>query len=94
MIRMENRKLQKGDTCYIIESGHFIRQATVVNVAGGMCLIRFEDGSGTRLKPHRLYHNIEDAEKDLSTEGLQKQENSSYNTTTISNGARRYFENY
>ena len=50
---------------YVIVSGLFIRQVTVVRNEGEFCLVRFEDGGGVRIRRNRLYATKEEAEKEL-----------------------------
>ncbi len=54
-----------GDTAYIVESNRFIREVTVKSCAGGMYLIKFEDGGGIKVKEHRLFATKEDAEASM-----------------------------
>ena len=56
-------KFKAGDTVYIVESNHFIREAEIKSFAGGMYLVKFKDsGGGIKLKEHRLFASKEDAE--------------------------------
>ena len=42
-----------GDTVFIVESNHFIREAEVRSCSGGMYLVKFKDkGGGIKLKEH------------------------------------------
>ena len=54
-----------GDTAYIVESNRFIRKVTIKSCAGGMYLIKFEDGGGIKVKEYRLFATKEDAEASI-----------------------------
>ena len=54
-----------GDTAYIVESNRFIREVKIKSCAGGMYLIKFEDGGGIKVKEHRLFATKEDAEASI-----------------------------
>lgn len=57
-------KYNPGDTAYIIESGRFIREATVIRVSGDLYTLKFTDtGGGVKLRGGRLYPSKEEAEK-------------------------------
>ncbi len=58
-------KFKKGDTAYFIESNCSIREVKILNTAGGMYLIRFDNGGGIRVKEHRLFSTKEEAEAAL-----------------------------
>ena len=59
-------KYNPGDTAYIVESGLFVREVTVVKVAGGFATLRFADGpGGVRLRESRLYMTKEEAEASM-----------------------------
>ena len=61
-------QFHSGDTAYIIHSNRFIREVTVMRTgSNGMCSVRFSDANGgIRVRSSRLFHNREDAEKQLS----------------------------
>lgn len=61
-----------GDTAYIVESNRFIRKVTIKSCAGGMYLIKFEDGGGIKVKEHRLFATKEDAEASIPKEKPKK----------------------
>ena len=55
-----------GDTVFIVESNRFIREAEVRSCTGGIYLIKFKDnGSGIKLKEHRLFATEVDAEASM-----------------------------
>ena len=57
-------KFKPGDTAFIIESGRFIRDATVIRVSRDMYTIKFTDtGGGMGLREGRLYPSREAAEE-------------------------------
>ncbi len=58
-------RMKAGDTAYLIESNRIIKPVKVVNCAGGMYLIRFENGGGIRVKEHRLFATEEEARASL-----------------------------
>lgn len=56
-------KFKAGDTAYLIESNHIIREITIVKFGGGFYLIRFKDsGGGIKVRENRLYASKEEAE--------------------------------
>ncbi len=56
-------KFKAGDTAYLIESNHIIREITIVKFAGGFYTIRFKDsGGGIKVRENRLYASKEEAE--------------------------------
>ena len=61
-----------GEKAFIVESNRFIREVTVKSCAGGMYLIKFEDGGGIKAKEHRLFKTKEDAEASIPKEKSKK----------------------
>ncbi len=58
--------MKAGDTAYLVESNRIVREVTIVNVNGGLYLIRFKDtGGGIKVKGHRLFTSKEEAEKSI-----------------------------
>lgn len=56
-------RFKAGETAYIIENNHRIRQVIVKSYAGGFYVVRFTDrAAGIRLRENRLYPS-EDAAK-------------------------------
>lgn len=60
---------------YMVVSGLFIKQVTVVKEEGEFCLVRFEDGGGIRIRRSRLYETKEEAEQILPHKVKKKQIN-------------------
>ena len=62
-------QFHSGDTAYFIHSNRFIREVTVMRTgSNGMCSVRFNDANGgIRVRSSRLFHNKEDAERQLSS---------------------------
>lgn len=58
-------KFKAGDTAFIVESNRIIREVQIKSCAGGMYLIKFEDGGGIKVKEHRLFSTKEEAEASL-----------------------------
>jgi len=59
-------KYTPGDTGFIVESGRIIREVTVMQVAGGFCVIKFKDnGGGMRVRDSRLFPSRKSAEATL-----------------------------
>lgn len=56
-------RFKAGDTAYIVESKHTVRQVKIINCSGGLYLIRFEGGGGIRVRESRLFPTEEDAKK-------------------------------
>lgn len=57
-------KYKPGDVAYIIESGRFIREVTVIRVSGDLYTLKFTDtGGGVKLREGRLYPSREAAEE-------------------------------
>lgn len=61
-----NIKYKHGQTVYIVENGHFIRECVVINYVGGMYTIRFSDGNGAiKLRESRLFQTKEAAQSSV-----------------------------
>lgn len=59
-------KYERGQTVYIVENGHFIRECVVINYVGGMYTIRFSDGNGAiKLRESRLFPTKEAAQSSV-----------------------------
>ncbi len=58
-------KFKKGDTAYFVESNYKVREVQILNTAGGLYLIKFDNGGGIRVKEHRLFCTKEEAEATL-----------------------------
>ena len=59
-------KYSPGDTAFLVESGRFIREVTILKVSGDFCTIRFSDtGGGIKVRENRLYPSKADAEASL-----------------------------
>ena len=59
-------KYNPGDKAYITESGLFIREVTVIKIAGGFATLRFADTSGgVKLRESRLFPTKEEAEASI-----------------------------
>ena len=52
-------KFKKGDTAYFVESNYKVREVQILNTAGGLYLIKFDNGGGIRVKEHRLFSTKE-----------------------------------
>ncbi len=60
--------MNPGDTAYIIESGRFVREVTVVSKSGDLYTLKFTDtGGGVKLRGGRLYPSREAAEEAMKT---------------------------
>ena len=55
-------KFNTRDKAYFVESNCRVREVQIINNAGGMYLIRFDNGGGIRVKEHRLYTTKEEAD--------------------------------
>ena len=62
--------MNPGDTAYIIESGRFVREVTVVRKSGDVYTLKFTDtGGGVKLREGRLYPSGEAAEEAIKEKG-------------------------
>lgn len=59
-------KYNRGDECYIVENNRFVRRATVTQCSGGFCIIKFDEGGGTRLRETKLFSTEEDARMSIT----------------------------
>lgn len=59
-------RFRKGQTVFFVRSGMEVREAIVLNVAGGFCTIRFvASGGGIRVRETKLYATKEEAEEQI-----------------------------
>ena len=59
-------KYSPGDTAFIVESGRFIREVTVIKQTGDFCTLRFADSNGgIKVRESRLFPTKEAAEASL-----------------------------
>ena len=59
-------KYKPGDTAFLIESVHFIREVTILKFSGGLYTVRFANtGGAIRVRENRLFPT-EDAAKESS----------------------------
>ncbi len=59
-------KYNPGDTAFIVENNHIIREVKVINTSGGFVTIRFMDShGGIKLRESRLFPSKEEAEASL-----------------------------
>ena len=66
-------KFEVGQTAYIVENNHIVREVTIVNRKGDFYVVRFENGKGgIRLKEHRIFPSQTAAEG-----GIPQKENKS-----------------
>lgn len=68
-------RFKSGDTAFLVESNRVIREVTVVNCAGGMYLIKFQNGGGIRVKEHRLFDSEEEAKASIPVQKDVKRNN-------------------
>lgn len=57
-------KYKTGDKAYFVESNCKVREVQILNTAGGMYLIRFENGGGTRARENRIFSAKEEDGKE------------------------------
>lgn len=70
-------KYKPGDTAFLIESVHFIREVAILKYSGGLYTVRFKNtGGGIRVRENRLYPT-EQAAKD-SIPKKEKEPNNSW----------------
>lgn len=58
-------KYQVGEIAYLIESNRYIREGKIIRCTDGLCLFRFIEGGGIRVKEERLYPTEELAQREL-----------------------------
>ena len=59
-------KFNQGDTAFIVESHHFIREVKIIKCSGGMYTIKFIDSTGgIKVREHRLFSSKEEAESSI-----------------------------
>lgn len=68
-------RFKAGDTAFLVESNRVIREVTVASCAGGMYLIKFQNGGGIRVKEHRLFASEEDAKASIPANTSVKRNN-------------------
>ena len=61
-----------GDTAYLIEHGRYVSPVTIVKREADMYLVRFENGSGTRIRHTRLYASEAEANAGIIPIGTEK----------------------
>lgn len=69
------RKFKTGDTAYLVESNRIVRPGKILNVSGDMCLFRFEDGGGIRVRQSRLFPSFDDASESMRGKSKSKNNN-------------------
>ena len=63
-----------GQTVYLVESGHRIREAQVRGRSGGLYTVRFTDtGGGIRVRPDRLFPTREAAQAYVRQKKAERQ---------------------
>jgi hypothetical protein len=62
MFEKEVKRVEPGDTVFIVENKFRVTRCTVVSAEADSCVIRFEKGGGCRLRKKRLYPTKELAE--------------------------------
>ena len=68
-------KFEVGQTVYIVENNHIVREVTIVSRKGDFYVVRFENGKGgIRLKEHRIFPSLTAAEGSIP----QKENKSGY----------------
>ena len=66
---MENKKYTVGQHVFIISNNSYVMEMVILRISGDFYTLRSVDqGSGTRLKGHRIYATKEDAQKVLDEE--------------------------
>ena len=66
---MEEKKYTVGQHVFIISNNSYVMEMVVLRVSGDFYTLRsVNQGSGTRLKKHRIYATKEDAQKVLDEE--------------------------
>lgn len=66
-------KYSVGAHVYIIQSGRYIREATVIRYGSGFYTIRFKESCGcTRLREDRLFPSEEEAQKHIVKEEVKQ----------------------
>ncbi len=64
-------KYNPGDKAFIVESSRFIREVTIVKIAGGLATLRFADANGgVKLRESRLFPTKEEAENSIKNKGF------------------------
>lgn len=53
-----------GDTCYFLISGVFATEGKIISKNGELYTIRYNGNKGIRLKEHRLYRTLSEAEQE------------------------------
>lgn len=66
---MEEKKYTVGQHVFIISNNSYVMEMVVLRVSGDFYTLRsVNQGSGTRLKKHRIYATKEDAQRVLDEE--------------------------
>ena len=59
-------KYKPGDTAFLIESVHFIREVTILKFSGGLYTVRFANtGGAIRVRENRLFPTEEAAKASI-----------------------------
>jgi hypothetical protein len=61
-----------GDKAYILESNRMVTEVTVKKCAGGLYMITMPTGGAIKVKKHRLYATLEEAENALPRKKEEK----------------------
>lgn len=66
---MEEKKYTVGQHVFIISNNSYVMEMVILRISGDFYTLRsVNQGSGTRLKKHRIYATKEDAQKVLDEE--------------------------
>ena len=61
---MSEKKFEKGETVYFVQSAIYVKEAEVLNCAAGFVTVRIkETGGGFRARESRFFKTKEEAEK-------------------------------
>lgn len=72
---MEEKKYTVGQHVFIISNNSYVMEMVVLRVSGDFYTLRsVNQGSGTRLKKHRIYATKEDAQKVLDEETRKREQ--------------------
>ena len=63
---MAKPKFEKGEMVYFVQSAIYIKEATVINDAGGFVTVKInETGGGSRARESRFFKTREEAEQTI-----------------------------
>lgn len=63
---MSEKKFEKGETVYFVQSAIYVKEAEVLNCAAGFVTVRIkETGGGFRARESRFFKTKEEAEKSV-----------------------------